>query len=370
MTEPRLAGPPVRTSPAAGTSWSGRHQGLIKVRLCHARGRSYLLPDVLVGFGGTRFFLPSFFGPPQLVFNIPSTPAPLGPRHHEVTLSLDVAAPRATVATRVIVSFRSDDWVRSYDDGAQLYRCTYRAPLAERLSEQIAGECQPLPDRDFAIGVYHHTTRRNAGLINSSSELWSSSRNLAGTADLANVSHLYFTTLPSIEDEADLRRVAMSSTCEITYQTTSDRPKEVAVALPVYEGRLDARGSTLRFMIPLGIVAPAHLLYHPLTEAEPSFYEVVGQEIVRVAVQPGVAGEIKGDTIAVAPENLKRFGYLIEGDASGLDGLVEPMREAGNVGIAHIERLNPDLKLFEFWKANANRDLHSGRRVENRVLRT
>ncbi len=36
----------------------------------------------------------------------------------------------ATVATRVVVSFRSDGWVRSYDDGAQLYRCTYRAPLA------------------------------------------------------------------------------------------------------------------------------------------------------------------------------------------------------------------------------------------------
>jgi hypothetical protein len=186
--------------------------------------------------------------------------------------------------------------------------------------------------------------------------------------DLANVFHLYFTTLPSIQDEADLRRVAMSSTSAINYQTTSDRQKEVAVTLPVYEGRVDARGSALRFMVPLGIVAPAHLLHHPLTQAEPSYYEVVGHEILRVAVQPGVAGEIVGDAIAVATQTLKRFGYVIEGDASGMDGLVEPMREVGTVGMAYIEPLDAGFDLFAFWRANANRDLHSGRVVEGRIL--
>lgn len=365
----RLLGRPVRTSPAPGSSWSGLHHGLIKVRLCHARGRSYLLPDVLIGFNEKRFFLPSFFGPPKLVFDVPSTGSPFSPRHHELTMDLDVAGPRATVATRVIVYFRSDGLVHSYDDGAQLYRCTYRAPLASRLSDQIAGNCRSLGNGDFAIGLYHHTTAENAAKIASSGELWSSARNLAGTANLANVSHLYFTTLPSIESEDDLRRVAMSSTSVIHYQTTSDRPREVAVILPVYEGRLDARGSSLHFMVPLGIVAPAHVLHHPLARGEPSYYEVVGQEIVRAAVQPGVAGNIVEGAISVANGSLKRFGYVIEGDASGQDGLVDPMREAGTRGIAHIEPLNADLNLFEFWKANANRNLHSGRIVEHRVLR-
>lgn len=368
-TKTRLVGRPIRTSPAPCTAWGGLHDGVIKVRLCHARGRSYLIPDALIGFGGKRFFLPSFFGPPELIFDIPSNGKPFGRRHHELRLDLDVAAPRATVATRVVVSFRSDGFVRSYPDGAQLYRCTYRAPLAARLSEQIAGDCRPLADGDYAIGLYHHTTAVKAGQIVSSRELWSSACNLAGTAELANVSHLYFTTLPSIDDESDLRRVAMSSTSSIGYQTTSDRPREAGIALRVYGERVDARRSALRFMVPLGIVAPAHLFHHPLTQAERSYYEVVGQEIVRVAVQPDVAGSITGDAIAVATGNLKRFSYVIEGDASEPEGLVEPMRETGNVGIAHIEQLDAGLDLFAFWKANANRDLHSGRVVEGRLIR-
>ncbi len=150
---------------------------------------------------------------------------------------------------------------------------------------------------------------------------------------------------------------------------TSDRPKEKVVTLPVYEGRLDARVSALKFRVPLEIVAPAHLLFHPLTDDEPAYYEVVGQEIVRVAVRPNVAGQIHGEQIHVETENLKRFGTLIEGDASGSDGLVQPMGEAGGATIAHIESLNAGLDLFEFWKENAKSDLYSSREFEERVFR-
>jgi len=367
-----LAGAPVRTSPAPvpSGSWGGLHEGLIKLRLCHARGRSYLLPDALIGFGGTRFFFPSFFGPPELVFKVPSTGSSFGPKHHVATLYVDVAAPRAAVATRVAVKFRSDDRVRVYEDGVQLYRCTYRAPLATRLADQIAGSCVTLADGDFGLTVYHHTTAANAALIQSSGQLWSSAWNLAGTAELTNVSHLYFTTLPTIEGEADLRRVAMSSYATIGFQTTSDRHREAAVALPVYKGSVDTRGSAIRFVLPLGIIAPAHLLFHPLTRAEQAYYEVVGPEIVRVAVKTGVVGTITGEELGVPTSGLKRFSYIVEGDASGLDGLVEPMREASAYGAAHIEALDTGLDLFEFWQANKNRDLHAGRPFEARILRT
>lgn len=300
---------------------------------------------------------------------MPSTVSPFGPKHHVATLNLDVAAPRAKVATRLAVEFQSNDRVRVYDDGAQLYRCTYRAPLAIRLSDQVAGECVALADGDFAIAVYHHTTVANAALIHSSGELWSSSWNLAGTAELANVSHLYFTTLPTIEDEADLRRVAMSSSAAIEFQTTSDRFRETAIALPVYKGDINARGSAIRFLVPLGAIAPSHLLFHPMTQAEQAYYEVVGPEIVRVPVKPGVAGTITVGEVVVPPSGLKRFSYVVEGDASGQDGLVEPMREANAFSVAHIEALDAGLDLFEFWQANKNRDLHSGRTFEARILR-
>ena len=371
MAGATLAGAPIRASPApvSSASWGGLHKGLIKLRLCHARGRSYLLPDALVGFGGTRFFLPSFFGPAELFFKLLPSGSSFGTRHHQATLCLDVAEPRAAVATRVAVSFRSDDLVRVYEDGAQLYRCTYRAPLAFKLSNQVAGNCIELANGDFGLIVYHHTTTENAALIHSSGELWSSPRNLAGTSELVNASHLYFTTLSTIEDEADLRRVAMSSTATIGFQTTSDRYREAVVDLQVLKGRIDARVSAIRFLVPLGIIAPAHLLYHPLTRAEPAYYEVVGPEIVRVAMKPGVAGAINGEQIEVANSALKSFSYVVEGDASGLDGLVEPMREASAFGVAHIEALNSGQDLFEFWQANKNRDLHSGRTFETRILR-
>lgn len=365
----RLVGPPVRVSPNPGTQWDRPRDGWIKLRLCHARGRSYLLPDVLIGFGGTRFFRPSFFGPPRLVFDVPSTPNRFGPKHHQGTFDLDVAAPRATKSTRVIVTVRSDHHVLSYEDGAQLYQCTYVAPHAARLANQVAGRCKRLGDSDFALEVFHHTTEHNAKLILSSHEIWSSARNLAGTDDLENVGFLYFTTLSAISDEADLMRIAMSSARSIGFQTTSDRPQELAIDLPVYEGRLDARQVALAFDVPCRVVAPAHLLHHPLTNAEPSYYEVIAPEIVRVAVQPSVVGQIDGRRIMVPSDGLKDFGYVVEGNASNTDGLVEPMKEGGGTGMAHIERLDGDLTAFEFWKANANRDLISDRKVEPRILR-
>jgi hypothetical protein len=372
MDVSRLAGVPVRASPAPApsVSWGRRHEGLIKLRLCHAQGRSYLLPDALIGFSGTRFFLPSFFGPPQLLFNVPSTASPFGPKHHEARLNLDVAAPRAAKATRVEVAFRSDEQVRVYDNGSQLYRCSYRAPMDKKLSDQVAGDCVPLDNGDFAIAVYHHTTAQNAAMIKSSGELWSSPRNLAGTADLANVSNLYFTTLPSILDEADLRRVAMSSSASIGFQTTSDRNREATIDLQVYQGDIKDRVSAIRFFVPLGLVAPSHLLFHPQTMVEPAYYEVIGPEIVRVAVRPGIAGTFTGDTIQVLASGLKSFSYIVEGNASRPKGLVEPMGEADALGVAHIEPLDAGIDLFEFWQAHKNQDLHTGRTFEARTLRT
>lgn len=365
----RLVGPPARVSPAPEMVWDRPHDGWIKLRLCHARGRSYLLPDVLIGFGGTRFFRPSFFGPPRLVFDLPSTSNRFGPKHHQGTFDLDVAAPRATKSTRVIVTVRSDHHVLSYEDGAQLYQCTYAAPHGAKLASQIAGRCKLLDDNDFALEIFHHTTEQNAELIMTSRELWSSARNLAGTAELDNVGYLYFTTLPEISGEADLMRIAMSSARSIGFQTTSDRPRELAVDLPVYEGRLDARQVALTFDVSCRIMAPAHLLHHPLTSAEPSYYEVIAPEIVRVAVQPGVVGKIDGCAIVVSKDGLKDFGYVVEGNASETDGLVEPMKEGGTAGMAHIEQLDGELTVFEFWKVNSNRDLISDRKVELLKLR-
>ncbi|MFD1303685.1 hypothetical protein [Methylobacterium marchantiae] len=343
-------------------------RGWIKLRLCHSRGRSYLLPDILIGFGGTRFFVPSFFGPPCLTFNIP-VGSGSGDRIHEAKLSLDVAAPRGETATRLQVTFRSDEHVRSYEDGAQLYRCTYTGPADTRLAPLVSGRCARLPEGDFAIEVFHHTVEPTVEKILASGELWSGPYNIAGTAELDNVSHIYFTTLPKIIDEADLRRIAMSSGGQIAFQTTSDRPREDALDLPVYRSFTADRTATLPFQVPCEIVAPAHLLFHPYVPPNPAYYEIVGSEIVRVAMSPGATLKFVDLSISPIQSALKRFDYIVEGDASTVAGLEAPMREDGTTQVAHLERLDQGLDLFDFWRRHQNSDQHSGRSFEERRIR-
>lgn len=362
-----LAGPPVRRSPAVTTDRGTIYQGWVKVRLCHARGRSYLLPDILVGFGGRKYFLPSYFGAPSLDFHRPDGSVP-GRRFHEATLSMDVTAPRGRVATRLEVKFRSGDHILSYEDGAQLYRCTYSGPAGVGIGSLVSGNCTRLPDGDFAIDLFHHTVGPTVDKILASGELWSGPFNLAGTAKLEDVAHAYFTTLPSIVDEDDLRRIAMSSAGRIPYQTTSDRPREETLDLPVYQGVTANRTASMTFEVPCRIVAPAHLLFHPNVHPNPAYYEVVGSEIVRVAVRPGVALKFIGRAVSAAVADLRRFDNVVEGDASDAAGLEAPMREDTTGQVAFLEPLDQGLDLFTFWLKNQNIDLVSGRTFERRRL--
>jgi len=355
-----LAGPPARISPRGTGEGGTRHDGWIKLRLCHAPGRSYLLPDVLIGFGGSRFFVPSFFGPPLLSFDMPS-PSRAGPRVHGARLSLDVAAPRGRTATRLDVTIRSDGHVRSYPDGAQLYRCTYSGPAGTPLAPLVSGNASRLPDGDFALEVFHHTLAATVDKILASRELWSGPYNLAGTAKLENVAHVYLTTLPKILDEGDLARIAMSSGGSIPLQTTSGRRLERTLDLPVYRSVTADRTGTLAFHVPSAIVAPAHLLFHPYVHPNPAYYEVVGSEIVRVATSPGARLRFLDRIILAAQADLTQFACIVEGDASTVAGLEAPMREDDIEHLAHLEPLDQGLDLFEFWRRHRNSDQVAGR---------
>lgn len=361
-----LAGPPVRVSPAISIGNRKRHSGWVKLRLCHAKGRSYFLPDVLIGFGGKHFFLPSFFGPNSISFTKRSTGG--GIDQHSATFSMDVAAPRGARAARLLVSFSSDGFVRSYDDGAQLYECEYIGELSVPLKPLVAGDCSLMPNGDYALRVYHHTTAASAALISSSGELWSGPYNLAGTEKLENVAHTYFTTLPEIRDEADLRRIGMSSSGKISFQTTSDRRGEVVLDLPVYKSTTVNRAVPLAFEVACELLAPAHLLFHSAVGTNSGYYEVVGSEILRVAVKPNANLKLNGSRVEVATEDLKRFEYVVEGDASSTEGLEAPMREETTKQIAFLERLDKGLDIFQFWLANANTDQFSGRAFASRKL--
>ena len=232
----------------------------------------------------------------------------------------------------------------------------------------VSGNCMRLPDRDFAIEVFHHTVGPTVDKILASGELWSGPFNLAGTARLEDVAHTYFTTLPSIVDEDDLRRIAMSSAGRIPYQTTSDRPREVTLDLPVYRGVTADRTASLAFEVPCRIVAPATSSSMPTCIPTPPITRSWGSEIVRIAVRPGVALKFVDRTVSAAAAHLRRFDNVVEGDATDAVGLEAPMREDTTRQVAFLEPLDSGLDLFGFWLKNQNTDLVSGRTFERRRL--
>ncbi|RWQ69651.1 MAG: hypothetical protein EOS85_28305 [Mesorhizobium sp.] len=356
-----LAGPPVRRSSAIRPDSRDRreHSGFIKLRLGHSEGRTYLIPDVLIGVGGLRFFLPSFFSPPIIAFNVEDG-------KHIADFSLDVGSPRAVDIARLLVKVRSEDRVLTYEDGAQLYRCSFDGP--RRLSGLATGLCHPMPSGDFSLRVYHHTTRANAANIVKSRELWSSPWNLAGTRKLANVAYGYFTSLSKIKNEGDLQLIAMASSEVIKFQTTSNRLKEEVLSLKVYRGDTRDRTFAMGFDVPCEIIAPVHLYFHPSVDTNSAYYEIVGSEIVRVGVNPSAKLHISGSELSAAKADLKRFDYVVLGNAGTLDGLAAPYNEEETKQVTHLEKLDMTTDLFQFWWKNQNTDQVTDRVFEAREL--
>jgi len=357
-----LAGPPGRQSPSVrpGSPQRREYSGFIKLRLAHSEGRTYLIPEALIGVGGFRYYLPAFFSAPSIAFDVEDG-------KHIANFSIDVAPPRATDLTRLLVKVRSEDRILSYEDGAQLYRCTFEGP--RRIASFATGVCRPMPNSDFMLTTYHHTTTANAANIVSTRELWSSPWNLAGTRKLANVAYGYFTSLPHIKSEEDLRLIAMASDAIIEFQTTSDRPTEEILSLQVYRGSTLDRTSPLGFDVPCEIIAPGHLYFHPNVGTNPAYYEIVSSEILRVGVKPSAKLKISGASeISVEKSDIKRFDYIVLGDAGTLDGLAAPYNEEETKQVAHLEKLDNATDFFKFWWDNRNTDQVTGRTFEARKL--
>jgi hypothetical protein len=318
-----------------------------------------LLPELIIAKpGGWRFYQPIFFGAPMLSFHVE-------PDLHTARLSVDVGGPRKAEPTRLNVEIRSDQLVRRYHDGAQLYRCVITGP--PQLLRHAAGRCSPRADGDFDVHLSHITNPAAFAGIRRSGELRSSRWNLQGTRELANVAYIYLMSLPSIASEEDLRRIAMSSDAVIRFQTTSSRMLEETLELTVYRESTAGRTARLPVSLATDLLSPPHLLIHR-PPADQAYYEVIGPEIYRVGVQPGVALRYGGPATTADPGTLKRFEYIVVGDAAKLEGLSAPYDEEETSDVVHVEKLSPGVDLFDFWQANANSDQLSDRTPEVRMF--
>lgn len=350
--------PAARISPNIDLADVHWHDGLIKLYLGHNEQGSVLVPSLLLAKAGPwRFFQPSFFGPCQIGFEIEGI--------HTAALSIDVASPRGSNATRMQVQIKSDQRVRVYEDGAQLYHCRFAGP--KHIAPHASGRCRKLNGDDFALNLFHHTNPNAYASIVASRELWSSAWNLQGTRRLQNVAYTYFTSLPEITTEEDLRRIAMASAGSIKFQTTSDRTVDDVLELAVYRENTHGRTNSVEVAVPTEVLAPPHLLFHPLTRRDPAYYEIVGPEIYRVGLLPNSKLGIPKRSVIIRREDLKFFQYIVMGHASELAGLAAPYDEEETKQVMHLEKLDGS-DLFIFWRANANSDQISNRTPEVRLL--
>lgn len=352
---PKLAGPPARASRQLDRDGAIQSTAFLKLRLGHSANGSVLVPEqVFVEQSGWRFLRPSFFGPPILGFNVE-------PGLHIASFSLDVGDPRTIEPLRIIATIRSDELIRRYDDGAQLYRCR----IDGSLDDIASGRARLLPDGDFALELLHITNPGAAAGISSSAEIWSSAWNLQGTRKLKNVAYVYLTSLPDVRGEEDLRRIAMASDGKIHFQTSSKRIEEQILTMTVYRENTTGRTQSLPVATPAALIAPPHLLLH--RPAGDAYYEVVGPEIYRIGLVPGASVSYLGGKACVSAGSSKHFSYIVVGDAADIDGLAAPYDEEETRHIMHLENLDCH-DLFEFWQANANSDQVTGRSFEPRRL--
>lgn len=356
-TSSHLSGSPLRASQPLRLDGLIQATGFLKLHLGHSKNGSVLVPTQLFSErNGWHFYQPSFFGPPILGFNIE-------PNLHIACFNLDVCGPYAIEATRVVVKVRSDQLVRRYDDGAQLYKCVIEGPAF--FADQAAGRAEQLPNEDFALQLFHITNLSAAEGISESKEIWSSAWNIQGTRKLKNVAYGYFTSLSAICNEGDLKRIAMSSDGVLHLQTTSNRPQELIHKICVYRDSTPNRSCSIPVKVPTDFIAPPHLLLH--RPPDQAYYEIIGPEIYRVGVKPGELLSYCSGRVFVNSGNLKRFSYIVVGDAAEIDGLAAPFDEEETNDIVHIEKLD-NSDVFKFWQMNANSDQMSGRSFESRNL--
>jgi hypothetical protein len=357
--DPRLASPPARISHDLDPTDSGTFDGLLKVRLGHSKAGSVLVPEQLfVKLDCWRFFQTSFFGPPFFRFNIEDGP-------HDVRFNMDMGGPRSTQAARLLMYFRSDGLARQFDDGAQLYKCNFGGP--KQILRYLAGRARTRTDGDFDLELFHITNSTAAAGIRASHGIWGSPWNLQGTRKLKNVAYIYLTSLPSVRDEDDLKRIAMASGGKIGLQTTSSNPVEEVLEMIVYREDTIGRTNPLPVTIPSAYVAPPHLLLHRSVIAS-AYYEVVGPEIFRIGVRPGAVLNYNGVLGTIDVGDLKSFVYLVLGDAAKIGGLAAAFDEEDTNEIMHIEHFGPGEDIFRFWLTHRNTDQLTGRTFEQRQL--
>jgi hypothetical protein len=338
-----------------------RYTGYVKCKLVHRRGESLIIPDQVYLDDGDAllWFQPLAYMANELV----KTPEDIG-----CALPVDVS-----MGQSLLVTFEASAHVRSYADGAHLYRCVIQGPAG--LASYATGRARLSPDGLVYVDLYHHTDGKSKSAILKSRLLRGSAWNIRGTHRVENIAYGYLTPLDRIATKQDLYEIAMASEGFLRFQrdnvvvpdliTTEwlEAHRDDVLQLSVYRENTVNRRATVRLSVDAAALAPQHVLRHD-PWGSPVYFEVSNPMVHRVGLQPGTGAQFNRRGELKEQADLKRFGYLVVGDATSLAGLAAPYDEETTEQVYKIEITGEETDLLNFWFDNANQDLFTGRDVE------
>ncbi|QXE19322.1 hypothetical protein [Clostridium sp. 001] len=340
------------------------YTGYIKCKLVHTTNLSIIVPDQiyiesaeLLWIQPLNFFPNVLFKEDKLIIAF---------------ISIDISC-----GNNIKIEFTNKDFIRNYEDGANLFKCKIHGP--KDLNTFATGACYLTEEYIPFLRLYHHTTEEKKQSIINSGCFWLSTWNIQGNKSLVNIGYVYLTCLDKIKTENDLRKIAMASNEKIYFITDNvvipsvitgkwrELHSNDILELKVYRQNISERQSTLMLKIDATILSPQHLLRHSFRN-DPVFYEIISPFIYRIGAIPKSNVCFDNFVIRRKNNNLKQLDYIICGDATTKEGLAAPFDEENTASIFKIEKISDKSNILEFWFNNCNMDQFTNKAIELQIF--
>lgn len=335
------------------------HEGWIKSRLVHNDFGSVIVPDLLFISGGAQWIQPLAFHACHLIKSDEDI---------SCRIFVDISG-----GQQVEVNFKSSGLVAKLDDGSEMFRCSITGPAS--LAEHATGSSEFRDGNRPYLTLYHHTDESAKNSILQGSSFRTSTWNIQGTKRLTNVGYVYLSPLDQIKYSQDLERIGMASNGQFHFLRDGVRPPQLmtrawirqhpsdVLEMTVYRASTSDRTHTIELLVDASALAPAHVYIHT-DHRGVRFYEISNPWIHRIGLAPGDLLHFSDRMTIENGPSLRRFEYLIIGDATTLIGLSAPYDEEDTTQIFKLEKIEVSSNQLEFWFANGNRDLFSGKQVD------
>jgi len=337
------------------------YNGWIKCRLLHGPQYSLIVPDQLVlEHDGLKWIQPLAFTASRL--------SKIDEGQVVCDINIDISC-----GHNVRVRFFNHDFVRSFSDGAQLFKCEICGP--SNIYEYSTGDAEWDEENNLYLRLFHHTTADSCEKIKLSGHFRTSPYNIQGTTKLLqNVSYVYLTPLDKITTDGDLRRIAMAPGGVIQLRRDGfeapaflmpgwvEAYKSDILQLPVYPCEPSKRDMSVETWADSATLAPQHIYRHD--EDGIVYYELPHAFINRIGAEPKRNVLFDDRNRIHQQPGLKTFDYVVVGDCTTIAGLSAPYDEEDTTHIMKIERIPNGVTMLDFWFLHPNQDHYSGKDIE------